>query len=240
MLMLKQRDVTEYANAPQSQQSPVIVSAAQLPDSQEDYLHCDSLSGGRSPSEQQDREYCTVIAPFQSAVQSCHDQESPIPCKYCTLLSTFPAQESVSHQLQTEVVVTHDAERRSNISTEITHLTILENIVSISFPQLKAIINKTLCGAGVLNITHSQMHYHPPAGYIYRVRVDVTCENDGFNYDKQVFLTPYVKDVLVVTKSLYYFVAHYSSLMAMFFVQELTTLSICKPTILQFDSTANK
>ena len=45
---LKHRDATEYANAPQSRQSPVIVYAAQLPDSQEDCL-CGSLSGGRSP-----------------------------------------------------------------------------------------------------------------------------------------------------------------------------------------------
>ena len=36
-----------------------------------------------------------------------------------------------------------------------------------------------------MNVTHNQMHYHPPAGYIHRVRL-VTCKSDGFDYDKQV------------------------------------------------------
>ena len=114
-----------------------------------------------------------------------HSQESPIPREYVSESSRLspsnesPSIEGFSHHLQHS---TNTSQERT--STEVSHLVPLENMVCSSFPQLKATINNSSCGAGVLNVTHNQMHYHPPAGYIYRVRLVVTCKSDEFNYDK--------------------------------------------------------
>lgn len=131
-------------------------------------------------------------------------QETPIPCENVSSVSSSVASSSresscvfthefsqQSHQDEHQDVTSE--ERRLKTSTEVARLALLENMVAISFPQLKATINKSSCGTGILNITHSQMHYHPPAGYIYRVRLLVTCKSDGFNYDNQVFFNTICK-----------------------------------------------
>ena len=138
-----------------------------------------------------------VCVPLHALSQSPY-QESPIPCENFTtnecVSCTPPYQEDIISctlpEQQDVISCTHPhhldviSEERTTESDAL--LLTLENVVKTTFPQLKASVNKSSCGAGILCITHSQMHLHPPAGYVYRVRFVVTCNNDGFYYEQQV------------------------------------------------------
>lgn len=53
-------------------------------------------------------------------------------------------------------------------------------------------------GYALLEITNKVMHYHPPAGYIYRVLVIVMASTTGYQYDMQVLFSS-IKDVEIET-----------------------------------------
>ena len=64
----------------------------------------------------------------------------------------------------------------------------LKEIVMHRFIELKAILLVESRGISLLEITHTTVHYHPPTGYVHRVRIVLSPCTNGYYYDLQALL----------------------------------------------------
>ena len=74
-----------------------------------------------------------------------------------------------------------------------------EKVIS-HFPDLKPTVQVEANGYALLEITNKVMHYHPPAGYIYRVRVVVTPTTTGYHF--YGFISRHVMNSIIDLKKL--------------------------------------
>ena len=120
--------------------------------------------------------------------------ESPIACEQLSSSNSSSRFEAVSIQSQRCGTSQPDVStlHRGNLERETTEeilLQRLEHFLSSHFPQLKCNLHTDSSSgvtASILEITHGQMHSYPPAGYVYRVRLIVTCKAEEYHYEKQV------------------------------------------------------
>jgi len=62
----------------------------------------------------------------------------------------------------------------------------MQSIVANKFQKLMASILYNSAGLALLEINHQVVHYHPPAGFVHRVRMLITPTCTGYSYSLQV------------------------------------------------------
>ena len=63
-----------------------------------------------------------------------------------------------------------------------------QEIVERRFPELDSTLKVDPDGTSLLQVTHTRVHNHPPAGYVHRVRIVVLPAASGYHYVLQVLL----------------------------------------------------
>ena len=59
----------------------------------------------------------------------------------------------------------------------------MQSIVAHKFHKLMASIFYDSAGRALLEIKHQEVHYHPPAGFVHRIRMVITPTCTGYSYD---------------------------------------------------------
>ena len=81
-----------------------------------------------------------------------------------------------------------DSTDRPIINETLPSLSHLKEIVVRRFTELKAVLLIESRGISLLEITHTTVHHHPPAGYVHCVRIVLSPCTSGYHYDMQALL----------------------------------------------------
>ena len=95
------------------------------------------------------------------------------------------ASDSTSKALSSASPLTSGIHDSAEALPPLSHL---KEIVIRRFIELKAILLVESRGISLLEITHTTVHYHPPAGYVHRVRIVLSPCGSGYHYDLQALL----------------------------------------------------
>ena len=98
----------------------------------------------------------------------------------------------------------------SNDAESLPPLGYFQEIVKQRFPELVATLLVNSDGTGLLQITHTTVYNHPPAGYVHRVRIILLPAVHGYHYDLQALLVS-VKTGVILSEQC--FIKVYKSLL---------------------------
>ena len=117
-----------------------------------------------------------LVQPIQPVSPSTSMDSSDSTSKGCS--SALPLWTSGSD----------DSTDRPIINETLPSLSHLKEIVVRRFIELKAVLLIESRGISLLEITHTTVHHHPPAGYVHRVRIVLSPCASGYHYDMQALL----------------------------------------------------